>query len=65
VPELTPAAIGQLGPVSGELIQRLNANEPLEPLARDIAAKAGVTPGQVLLYVNALIEAARQRAQNG
>ena len=59
-PVLTDEAIQQINPLRGDLIRRLNANEPLEPVATDIAARARVTPGQVVRYVQALI--AQQKA---
>src|SRR5215471_21622375 len=59
-PVLTDEAIQRLNPLAGDLIRRLNANEPLEQAATDIAARARVTPGQVVRYVQALI--AQQKA---
>lgn len=59
-PMLTDDAIGRINPLAGGLIQRINANEPFEQVAADIAARARVTPGQVALYVQALI--AQQKA---
>jgi len=59
-PVLTDEAIQRINPLRGDLIRRLNANEPLETVATDIAARARVTPGQVVRYVQALI--AQQKA---
>jgi hypothetical protein len=59
-PVLTDDAIHRINPLSGDLIRRLNANEKLEVVATDIAARARVTPGQVVRYVQALI--AQQKA---
>jgi len=54
-PILTDDAIRRINPVSGDLIRRLNANEQLDMVAADVAARTGVTPGQVVRYVQALI----------
>ena len=59
-PVLTDEAIQRINPLRGDLIRRLNANEPLETVATDIAARARVTPGQVVRYDQALI--AQQKA---
>jgi hypothetical protein len=58
-PVLTDDAIQRINPLAGDLIRRLNANEPLEQVATEIAARARVTPGQVVRYVQAL--AAQQK----
>jgi hypothetical protein len=54
VPQLTEGVIARVQPHVGELIERLNKSEPLEKVAADIGAKASVTPGQVVRYVQAL-----------
>jgi hypothetical protein len=54
-PVLTDEAIQRINPLAGDLIRRLNANEPFEQVATEIAARARVTPGQVARYVQALI----------
>jgi hypothetical protein len=59
-PVLTDDAINRINPLSGELVRRLGANEKLETVAAEIAARARVTPGQVVRYVQALI--AQQKA---
>jgi hypothetical protein len=53
-PTLTDEAIQRINPLSGDLIRRLNAGEKLEQVAADIGARARVTPGQVVRYVQAL-----------
>jgi len=58
-PVLTDDAIHRINPLAGDLIRRLNANEPLEQAATDIAARARVTPGQVMRYVQALAAQAK------
>jgi hypothetical protein len=60
VPVLTDDAIRRISPLSGDLIRRLNTDEKLDVVATDIAARARVTPGQVVRYVQALI--AQQKA---
>jgi hypothetical protein len=60
-PVLTPDAIGKLNPFAQELINRLENNEDLADVARDVATRARVTPGQVVKFVFEL--AARLRAQ--
>jgi hypothetical protein len=59
-PMLTDDAINRINPLSGELVRRLSADEKLEVVAAEIAARARVTPGQVVRYVQALI--AQQKA---
>jgi hypothetical protein len=59
VPVLTDEAIQRINPLSGDLIRRLNANEKLEQVAADIGARARVTPGQVVRYVQALAAQAK------
>jgi hypothetical protein len=59
-PILTEDAIQRINPFSRDLLRRLNADEKLESVATDIAARARVTPGQVVRYVQALI--AQQKA---
>jgi hypothetical protein len=61
-PQLTDAAIQRLGPLTSELIERLNKNEPFDAVATSIAAKAGVTPGQVGRYVQALIDQSKNKS---
>ena len=55
VPVLTDDAINRINPLAGDLIRRLNADEKLETVTTEIAARARVTPGQVVRYVQALI----------
>ncbi len=61
VPVLTADAMQKLNPFAQEPINRLESNEELSDVARDIAARAQVTPGQVVKFVVEL--AARLRAQ--
>jgi hypothetical protein len=50
-PTLTAHAVQKLNPVAKQIISRINAGEPLGEVARDIARRTGVTPGQVVKYV--------------
>jgi hypothetical protein len=59
-PELDAAAVNKLTPKSQDIVARLNKGEPLVAVARDMGPRAGVTPGQVVLYVRWL---AQQSAQ--
>ncbi len=65
VPELTDAALERLHPHVNSIIDRLNAGEPFEKVAEDIAMISGTTSGQVALYVHALAQAAEQEGQGG
>lgn len=60
-PELTEEAIEKLRPYTDELVGRLNEGGKFKEVAEDIAYQAGVTPGQVACYVQALIAAHEQR----
>src|SRR5580658_4185478 len=51
-PELTPEAVEKIGPHTEEIIGRLNGGEPVERLLEGISASAGVTPGQVALFIH-------------
>jgi len=62
-PQLTPDAVARLGPHTDEIIRRLNAREPAATLLDDIATRAGVTPGQVSLYIQELVAASKRAAK--
>jgi hypothetical protein len=57
-PQLTQEAIGKLGKYTEELGKRLNNKESFLDVTQSIARSAGVTPGQVELYVRAMTRAA-------
>src|SRR5579872_6270417 len=59
-PELTPQAAASIQPHQPAIIQRMNAGESFEKIATDIAFTCGVTPGQVILYIRAVLAAARK-----
>jgi hypothetical protein len=59
-PQLTDEAIEKLRPYTDELVGRLNEGGKFKEVAEDIAHLAGVTPGQVVCYVQALIASQKQ-----
>lgn len=60
-PQLTDESIEKLRPYTDELVNRLNRGDEFKEVAQDIAAMAGVTPGQVVCYVRELIAAQQGR----
>ena len=58
--ELTREAIASLQPYTDELVSRLNGGENPNSVARDLGARSGVTPGQVLAYVRYLAVMSRR-----
>ena len=59
-PALDQVAVAALTPAGEELFRRISQGEPLVPVAREVAQRIGVTPGQVVLYVQWLAQAPRQ-----
>ena len=59
VPQLTEQAVQRLQPLTNDIIARLNAGQQLDQVAQEVGIRAGVTPGQVLLYVRALTQPAQ------
>jgi hypothetical protein len=53
-PRLTDDAIGRLKPYTRQIFDRIGEKESLDSVAEDIAALAGVTPGQVHLWIHAV-----------
>jgi hypothetical protein len=53
-PRLTQEEAAKITKYRKELVDRLNQKEPLADVAESIARSAGVTPGQVVLYIRAL-----------
>lgn len=62
-PELTDGAIERLGPHTESIFDRLNVGESFDRVAEDIAMLSTTTPGQVALYVHAIVEAAEKQEQ--
>jgi hypothetical protein len=59
-PILTEDVFQKLELYRDELVTRLNGGEMLETVLESVAARVGVTPGQVMLYVHMLYESAQQ-----
>ncbi|MGE3809258.1 MAG: hypothetical protein AB7K24_31730 [Gemmataceae bacterium] len=62
-PMLTEEVAERLGPYTEELFRRIGEEEPIDDVVRDIGERADATPGQVCLYLRAVIEAARNQAE--
>jgi hypothetical protein len=62
-PELTEEVVQRLQSRTDKLIDQLNRGDDFERVAENIAMEAGVTKGQVALYIHALI-AASQNAEH-
>lgn len=58
-PRLTQEAVDKLEPYADRLFSALNSGKPHKQVADEIAALAGVTPVQVLLYVSAVVESSK------
>lgn len=61
VPQLNEQVYQRLQPHVEQIFGRLNAGEEFQRVAEDTAMRAGVTPGQVALYVRALIDASQRQ----
>lgn len=59
-PQVTNEVIARIYPRMGEIFERLSRGEPLEAVARDLAPKLNVTPGELLVYVVHVVQANRQ-----
>lgn len=59
-PELTDADIERLRPHTQDIFNRLEQNEDFASIADDISRLTGVTPGQVAIYTQAVIESSQQ-----
>lgn len=60
-PILDEPAVAALSPVANELLQRIGQGEQINGIAREIAPRIGLSPGQVILYIQWLANAARQQ----
>jgi hypothetical protein len=65
VPVLTQAVANKLQPLTSAMFDRLNLGEKLEAVATDVAAKTGVTPGQVIKYLVAVSQQNKQTPHTG
>jgi hypothetical protein len=59
VPTLDGGTFDRLMAYRDAIINRLNANEPLASVAASVAAAAGTTPGQVVIFVSHLVQASQ------
>jgi hypothetical protein len=59
-PRLTEDAMERLKPHMQDLFDRINDGEKLPDAVRNVSDRAGVTPGQTLLFLQAIV---RQNAQ--
>lgn len=60
-PVVTEAIIAKLNPHRQSVVQRLNGGEQLETVAPDFARRTGVTPGEVVAYVQWVIRQQKQQ----
>lgn len=60
-PVLDDLAIGMLRPQTDAIVRRIKAGESFDKIAADVAYTTGVTPGQVILYLRALLAAAQKK----
>jgi hypothetical protein len=60
-PQLTDDFFQRIAGHNDYLFQRLQQGENLQHLSQDVAMRAGVTPGQVALYVRAMIAQSQQQ----
>ncbi len=56
-PRLTDEVVERLRPQTDNLIAQINSGEAFERVAETVALQAGVTKGQVALYLQALLAA--------
>lgn len=62
-PQLTEDAVARLNNHASDLFSRLKDDDDFERVATAVADRAGVTPGQVALYVQAVIQSQSENAQ--
>ncbi len=63
IPQLTDDVVDRLSPHTDSLVAQLNSGETFDRVADNIAMQAGVTKGQVALYVQALMAASENNRQ--
>jgi hypothetical protein len=61
VPQLTEDVVDRLRPHTESLVDQLNSGETFDRVAENIAMQAGVTKGQIALYVQAMIAASQNK----
>lgn len=60
-PKLDDAFFQRIQPHQEYLVQRLNQGDDLQAISQDVAMRAGVTPGQVALFIRVMIAQAQQQ----
>ena len=63
IPVVDEVAAAKIDPYIGEVFARLNANEALATVARDVAGKCGATPGQIVKYTMMVAQSQQQQRQ--
>ena len=61
-PELTDEAVEKLGPYTERIFDALNGGKKVPEMAEEIGKLAGVSPMQVILYTQAVIQAAKDNS---
>jgi len=61
LPEIDDEVVRRLDPYAQELLTRRTVHGEYADLAREVAARTGVTPGQVVTYVMATVEEIHKR----
>jgi len=64
-PQLTQEAMDKLTPYTERLLHLLNVGKPLGEAAKEIAPLAGVSPMQVVLYLQAVVSVQREADESG
>ncbi len=60
-PVLSNTVVEKIKPYTVELFQRVNEGEEMETVARSIAKRASVSPGQVIVFAFALAQALKEK----
>lgn len=63
-PVVTDDVARRVGPQIDAIFKRLNNQEKLEVVAHEFAPKCGVTPGQIVRYIQLVARNARQNAED-
>jgi hypothetical protein len=60
-PTLTGDIVNKIAPHTEQILIRMKNNEPLEQIANDMSYTTGATPGQIVLYISALVQRAKKQ----
>ncbi len=60
-PVLSDEAVDRISPHARTLFERVEQGEKMEVVTESIAQQAGVSPGQVVLYIRAVLDAQSQQ----